>query len=151
MAKIRFRIKGFSVRQLGQSTHFEHCTSILQHLLLSWMTLIKPFLGFRGCCVVADLCIWPLFARVWLSVVTEVRGGKTPIHLVIQYGEFSAPDVRTKPPSPFSTTCSVLLCSLCVHRFSSESCVPSSPRQREPRRRPLLLQTAATSTPYWDA
>lgn len=149
MTNIRLRLKGSSVRQLGQSTHFEHCTSILQHLLLSWISWIKPFLGFRCCCVVADLCIWPLFIIVWLSVVTEVRGGKAPIHLVIQYVEFSAPDVRTKPLSSFSTTCSVF--PLCVHRFSSESCVPSSPRQRGPRRRPLLLQTAATSTPYWGA
>lgn len=50
---------------------------------------------------------------------------------------------------PKSCTCSQTV--LCAFRFLSESCVPSSPRQREPRRRPSLLQTAATSIPCWDA
>lgn len=84
------------------------------------MSWIKPFLGFRCCCVVADLCIWPLFIIVWLSVVTEVRCGKAPIHLVIQYVEFSAPDVRTKPLSSFSTTCSVSF--VCAQILIGELC-----------------------------
>lgn len=70
---------------------------------------------------------------------------KLHIYLVIKYLEISLNQKNCSHCS--QPRLLFLFFFMCMHRFLLGSCVLSTPRRRELRGRPLLLQTAAISTP----